>query len=72
MKKKNPIVELSPLSTKEAAKILGVHSVTVVRLVNSGKLLGRKKTDGRNSPMLVDAQSVRDYAERIGVSSTVA
>jgi len=47
------------VTTKEAARILGVSTPTVIRLVNSRRLRAYKLTGLKNSPFRIDAESVR-------------
>jgi len=55
------------ISTREAAQILKVSRMTIIRLIRAGEISGMKKTIGgprRTSAYLVDAASVTAYAAR--------
>ena len=61
--------ELTTLTTKETAERLGLSLATVNRLIQAGELKATKKTviadqPDRNSPYLVDVQSVIEYEAR--------
>ena len=48
------------LSTKEAARRLGVSTITVIRLWKDGRLEGHKQDpEKRNSPIKITAESVQ-------------
>jgi len=49
---------LSPVTTAEAAELLGVHVRTVLRLIERGRLRARKLPGGRTMPYIIDHASV--------------
>jgi len=49
---------LPPVTTAEAAELLGVHVRTVLRLIERGKLNARKLAGGRTMPYIIERRSV--------------
>lgn len=49
------------MTTRQAAEILQLHPVTIVRMIRRGELQGHKKTRAKNSPYLVETESVNSY-----------
>ena len=52
------------LSTREAARILGVTSRTVQRFADTGTLVPEKRIDGLRGALVFDRSDVTDLAER--------
>jgi len=56
--------EPKTLSTKQAGELLGYSIPTVIKLIERGLIKGYKKVPGLRSIYVVDAQSVKQFAEK--------
>jgi transposase len=56
----------------EAAEKLGINRETVRVLIQKGELKGHKKTLARNSPFVIDADSVLEFDRRRREQATPA
>jgi len=52
------------VTTKQAAQMLQISTTTVTRLLASRQLTGRKKGLARNSPLLIDVDSIHNFLNR--------
>ena len=55
-----PVTTKEYYSTTEAAKILGVVPMTVVRWIQNGHLKGGRIGNGKGSPYRIDKDSLRE------------
>ncbi|APT92921.1 hypothetical protein CPHO_08515 [Corynebacterium phocae] len=52
------------LTVHEVADYLGIHHITVNKMLNTGEIVGFKLTDKHRSPWRITPQAVQDYIER--------
>jgi len=69
MKKKPKPAVLTPITSAEAAALLGVHIRTVRRMIQRGDLVARQLPGGPTMPYLIDLPSVTLLQKKRGQST---
>jgi excisionase family DNA binding protein len=52
------LMHMEPMTTREAAKVLGVHHTTVTRMVQRGVMAAIRKLEGPTGDLLFDPAEV--------------
>jgi excisionase family DNA binding protein len=55
------------LTTNEALEYMGISRETLRKLIKSGELRASKVGDGRNSPIRISKDAIKDYMDRHAV-----